>query len=262
MRSAVAERLAFPEDSFDLALAQLVVHFMADPVSRLSEMARGHPSRRPGRRLRVGSRRRRRSARHVLAGCARHRSTFARRVGAGRGSRRSPGRALRSSTPEGHRVHVADRHRPVRHIRRLVGAVHARRRTGRCLCRAARRGATRWPAQAVCAPSAAVTVRDRCLSLVRAGSRLTAAKPASLTPSDLCRHRSVAGATAPPAACGGCLAPVRHPASQRGGDMFSRVDDTQNDPYHLVQRHRCTNLMTGRPAQQRLDGLDVIQEAT
>jgi len=37
---AEAERLPFPDDSFDLALAQLVVHFMADPVSGLSEMAR------------------------------------------------------------------------------------------------------------------------------------------------------------------------------------------------------------------------------
>ncbi|SCG66368.1 class I SAM-dependent methyltransferase [Micromonospora inositola] len=40
VRSAVAERLPFPDDSFDLALAQLVVHFMADPVSGLSEMTR------------------------------------------------------------------------------------------------------------------------------------------------------------------------------------------------------------------------------
>jgi SAM-dependent methyltransferase len=40
VRVAVAERLPFPDASFDLALAQLVVHFMADPVSGLSEMAR------------------------------------------------------------------------------------------------------------------------------------------------------------------------------------------------------------------------------
>jgi ubiquinone/menaquinone biosynthesis C-methylase UbiE len=40
VRCAVAEALPFPDDSFDLALAQLVVHFMADPVSGLSEMAR------------------------------------------------------------------------------------------------------------------------------------------------------------------------------------------------------------------------------
>ena len=40
VRSAVAESLPFPDDSFDLVLAQLVVHFMADPVSGLAEMAR------------------------------------------------------------------------------------------------------------------------------------------------------------------------------------------------------------------------------
>jgi SAM-dependent methyltransferase len=37
---APAEHLPFPDDSFDAALAQLVVHFMADPVAGLREMAR------------------------------------------------------------------------------------------------------------------------------------------------------------------------------------------------------------------------------
>jgi SAM-dependent methyltransferase len=37
---ASAERLPFPSDTFDAALAQLVVHFMADPVLGLNEMAR------------------------------------------------------------------------------------------------------------------------------------------------------------------------------------------------------------------------------
>src|SRR5690349_14383964 len=37
---AAAERLPFPDDAFDVALAQLVVHFMADPVAGLREMAR------------------------------------------------------------------------------------------------------------------------------------------------------------------------------------------------------------------------------
>gem|GEM_PF-434534 len=36
----VAEHLPFPDDCFDLALAQLVVHFMTDAVSGLLEMAR------------------------------------------------------------------------------------------------------------------------------------------------------------------------------------------------------------------------------
>jgi len=35
-----AEELPFPDDDFDLALAQLVVHFMSDPVAGLAEMAR------------------------------------------------------------------------------------------------------------------------------------------------------------------------------------------------------------------------------
>src|SRR4051795_5886556 len=40
VRLAPAEDLPFDTDSFDAALAQLVVHFMADPVAGLAEMAR------------------------------------------------------------------------------------------------------------------------------------------------------------------------------------------------------------------------------
>lgn len=40
VRQAPAERLPFPGDAFDAALAQLVVHFMKDPVAGISEMAR------------------------------------------------------------------------------------------------------------------------------------------------------------------------------------------------------------------------------
>jgi SAM-dependent methyltransferase len=40
VRSGTAEELPFPDDGFDLALAELVVHFMSDPVSGLREMAR------------------------------------------------------------------------------------------------------------------------------------------------------------------------------------------------------------------------------
>jgi len=40
VRQAPAEDLPFPDDGFDAALAQLVVHFMADPVSGLREMGR------------------------------------------------------------------------------------------------------------------------------------------------------------------------------------------------------------------------------
>ena len=40
VRQAVAEDLPFPDDGFDAALAQLVVHVLSDPVAGLREMAR------------------------------------------------------------------------------------------------------------------------------------------------------------------------------------------------------------------------------
>jgi SAM-dependent methyltransferase len=40
VRRASAEDLPFPDDTFDAALAQLVVHFMADPIAGVGEMAR------------------------------------------------------------------------------------------------------------------------------------------------------------------------------------------------------------------------------
>ncbi len=40
VRQAPAERLPFPAGAFDAALAQLVVHFMKDPIAGLTEMAR------------------------------------------------------------------------------------------------------------------------------------------------------------------------------------------------------------------------------
>jgi len=40
VRQASAEHLPFPGQAFDAALAQLVVHFMSDPVAGLAEMAR------------------------------------------------------------------------------------------------------------------------------------------------------------------------------------------------------------------------------
>ncbi len=40
VRAGVAEQLPFDDDTFDVTLAQLVVHFMSDPVAGLHEMAR------------------------------------------------------------------------------------------------------------------------------------------------------------------------------------------------------------------------------
>ena len=81
-RSA-AERLPFPDGAFDVVLAQLVVHFMADPVAGLREMARvARPAGR--RRLRLGPRGRPRAAEPVLARRARPGPGGRRRVGPGR----------------------------------------------------------------------------------------------------------------------------------------------------------------------------------
>jgi trans-aconitate methyltransferase len=48
VRRAKAEQLPFPDDAVDLAVANLVVHFMRDPVGGLAEMAR---VARPGGRV-------------------------------------------------------------------------------------------------------------------------------------------------------------------------------------------------------------------
>jgi SAM-dependent methyltransferase len=40
VRQAPAEQMPYPDETFDAALAQLVVHFMKDPVAGLAEMAR------------------------------------------------------------------------------------------------------------------------------------------------------------------------------------------------------------------------------
>lgn len=78
VRSETAEGLPFPDDSFDAALAQLVVNFMTDPVAGLPEIARVTPSGWHRRGLRLGPRRRQRTARRVLARRTRHRSRRAR----------------------------------------------------------------------------------------------------------------------------------------------------------------------------------------
>src|SRR5690242_16747948 len=40
VRESAAESMPFADDTFDVALAQLVVHFMADPVAGFREMGR------------------------------------------------------------------------------------------------------------------------------------------------------------------------------------------------------------------------------
>ena len=139
VRQASAEQLPFEDDVFDAALAQLVVHFMADPVAGLREMAR---VTRPG---------------GVVAACvwdhAGHRSPLAVFWRAAR--ELDPGARDESELAgarEGHLVGlfaeaglrigagVDDRSDPgVLELRRLVGAVHPRRRPRRRLRPVARR---------------------------------------------------------------------------------------------------------------------------
>src|SRR5512133_3743196 len=39
LRAGKAEELPWPDDAFDVAIAQLVIHFMEDPVAGVAEMA-------------------------------------------------------------------------------------------------------------------------------------------------------------------------------------------------------------------------------
>ena len=65
-----AERLPFDEDSFDAALAQLVVQFMDDPVVGVAEMAAGDAAGRRRGGVRLGLRHRTCSPQRVLDGAA------------------------------------------------------------------------------------------------------------------------------------------------------------------------------------------------
>ena len=140
VEQAAAEELPFADDEFDAALAQLVVHFMSDPVAGLRELARV---------TRGGG---------VVAACvwdhgggAGPLSTFwdaARELDAEvHDESNLPG------TRAGHLTELFTAARPPRargdlargehrapELRGLVGAVHVRRRTGRCIRRRARPG--------------------------------------------------------------------------------------------------------------------------
>ena len=130
VRAGRAEALPFDDGAFDAVLAQLVVHFMTDPVGGLAEMVR---AARPG---------------GVVAACvwdhgggtgplarsgppSARATRTRRRVRAARRPGGSPRRA-----PHGGRRDRSDRRGDRRRgsarlLRRLVGAVHARRRAGR-----------------------------------------------------------------------------------------------------------------------------------
>ena len=73
VRLASAEQLPFGDDEFDRALAQLVVHFMADPVKGLRGDATRDAARRRRDGMRLGSRRRHGAGEPVLGSRARAR---------------------------------------------------------------------------------------------------------------------------------------------------------------------------------------------
>ena len=109
VRLAAAEALPFDDDAFDAALAQLVVHFMKDPVAGLREMAR---VTRPGGVVaacvwdHAGGQG---PARRVLGGRARARRHGARRIRSRGRARGPPRRAVRRGRAPGDR---ADRASP------------------------------------------------------------------------------------------------------------------------------------------------------
>lgn len=122
VRHGAAERLPFAENEFDVALAQLVIHFMADPVAGLREMAR---VTRPGGPVAASV--------WDLAGGRAPITPFWRaaveldagagRIGArGRASGRPAG-ALRGGGDRRRAPGGAPRQRRASHVRRLVGPV-------------------------------------------------------------------------------------------------------------------------------------------
>ena len=160
VRQSAAEQLPFPEDAFDAAMAQLVVHFMADPVTGLREM---------GRVTRPGG---------VVAACVWDHA-------GGRGPLTAFWSAVREMDPaaddESGRAGVREGHLAelftqaglggtqvstltvrVRHasFERLVGAVHARRRPGRGISGVPGPGSPRRAARAVPTPAARGPIRD------------------------------------------------------------------------------------------------------
>ena len=154
VRRSAAEQLPFPDDAFDAALAQLVVHFMTDPVRGLREM---------GRVTRPGG---------MVAACVWDHA-------GGRGPLTAFWSAVRELDPaaddesglagvrEGHLARLFAQagldqaqattltvRRPLRQLRAVVGAVHARRRPGRSLRGLADPGPAGRAARAVPPPAA------------------------------------------------------------------------------------------------------------
>ena len=124
VRQASAEQLPFDDARFDAALAQLVVHFMTDPVAGLAEMAPRRRSRRHRGGVRVGPRRRAITGGAVLASGRRRGPGGGDGVRARRDPRGPPRRAVRRCRVRRRRGHGRHGRGQLRALRRVVGAVH------------------------------------------------------------------------------------------------------------------------------------------
>ena len=173
VEQASAESLPFADDTFAAAIAQLVVHFMSDPVGGLREMARVTRPGRSRRGLRLGSRRRQRTAQPGLGDRARARS-----AGRGRGAlcgrtRGPPRGAVRRRRIARNRGDNALGHCATPDVRRLVGAVYARRRSDRHLRGRTRPGRSGPASRRLPGPPARRAVRDISARLGGSRHRLT-----------------------------------------------------------------------------------------
>ena len=168
--AGVAESLPLPDDSVDLTVAQLVVHFLPDPVAGLTEMAR---VTRPGGVV----------AANVWdhAGNGGPLDAFWR--AAHDLDPTAPGEAALPGTREGHLAELFARgrsagrrvlerggRRAVRDRRRVVGDVHPRRRAGGRLRRVARGRRAGRAAGALRGAAPGGAVRDPRRGVVREGS--------------------------------------------------------------------------------------------
>ena len=131
--SAAGQRrrqLPYPDDSFDAALAQLVVHFMTDPVAGLREMARVTRPDHPVAACVWDHAGGKRAAEPVLE-AARELDQTSTTSPARRRARGSPHGVVQRGRVARGRGDGAGRRRRARDLRRVVGAVHAGRRARR-----------------------------------------------------------------------------------------------------------------------------------
>ena len=172
VREASAAALPYPDKSFDVALAQLVVHFMPDPVAGLREMRR--VTRRGGVVAAcVWDHGRRPGPAPAVLGCGpRGRPGRRRSVAAPGDARGAPRRAVRRGRPGGRPGQCAGNPRRACDVRRVVGAVHPGCRSRWRLSRARGAGPSTCDPRSSTSGGAARADRDHGGRMGRAGTGL------------------------------------------------------------------------------------------